>query len=186
MKAKLRGAGMVLTGLVALLVGLQVLNTLTGGTLMRWGIVPRSPGSLAHIFTAPFIHASWGHLLNNLLALIPLSALCLLRSVRFYLWNSLFIIVVTGLLTWLIGRSAYHVGASGWVFGLFGLNIGLAWFDRKPSNILAALLVMLCYGGLVAGILPTTRGVSFESHLSGLVAGVVCAFFYMSTHSRPR
>lgn len=51
-----------------------------------------------------------------------------------------------------------------------------AWFDRKPLNILIALVVAFFYGGMLWGVLPTDPGVSFESHLFGALAGVVCAF----------
>ena len=71
MTTTVKRAAAILTALVAVLLVLQVVNTLSGGSLIRWGIVPRSPASLRHIFTAPFIHASWNPLASNLLALVP-------------------------------------------------------------------------------------------------------------------
>jgi len=168
----------LLVALPALLLVVHVVNILLDGQLNQFGIIPRSLGSGFHIITAPFVHGSWGHLLNNLVGLSVFSAFCLLRSARFYLLSSLFIIVMSGGLVWLFARGALHIGASGWVFGLWSLSIAMALFDRSFSNILIALLLVFFYGGMIYGVLPSDPRVSFEAHLFGLVAGVVCAFFY--------
>jgi len=41
------------------------------------------------------------------------------------------------------------------------------------------------YGGLVRGIVPTATRVSWESHLAGLVAGVVLAWFMAKLNKTP-
>ena len=171
--------------LVAILLGLvaiQLLNVQLEGALVQYGIVPRNLPRWHHIFTAPFIHGGYGHLFNNLIGLGIFSAVCLMRSVRFYLTASLTIIVMGGALVWLFGRSATHVGASGWIFGLWSLSIATAWFDRRLRNIALSIVVVLAYGGMIFGVLPTDPGVSFEMHLAGAVAGVFCAF----VHSKGR
>ncbi len=50
------------------------------------------------------------------------------HSIRYYVLTSLFIIFTEGILVWLFGRPAIHVGASGWIFGLWGLftTVGLS------------------------------------------------------------
>ena len=60
--------------------------------------------------------------------------------------------------------------------GLWSLVIALAWFDRSPRNIAIALAVVFFYGGMVFGVLPTQGYISFESHLSGAIAGDYAAF----------
>jgi membrane associated rhomboid family serine protease len=72
---------------------------------------------------------------------------------------------------------ALHIGASGWIFGLWSLCIATAWYDRKFINIVIGLLVVFLYGGMLFGVLPGDPRVSFESHFFGAIAGVVCAFF---------
>ena len=86
------------------------------------------------------------------------------------------IIGVGGALVWLFARPGDHIGASGWIFGLWSLVIALAWFDRSPRNITIALAVLFFYGGMVFGVLPTQGYISFESHLFGAIAGVFAAF----------
>jgi membrane associated rhomboid family serine protease len=93
-----------------------------------------------------------------------------------FVYSSVIIITVSGILVWLFGRDANHIGASGWVFGLWSLSISLAWFDRRMMNIVIAILVILFYGGMVFGMLPQDSSVSFESHLFGALAGVLAAW----------
>ena len=69
----------------AILVGIHIINALMEGYLYRFGMVPRETTSLPFIFTSPFIHGDWAHLLNNLVGLSVFSTLCLFRGVQFYL-----------------------------------------------------------------------------------------------------
>jgi len=153
----------------------HVVNLVSGGLLMGLGIIPGQVNTLPYIFTAPFIHGSWPHLTNNLFGLVIFSALCLLRGIPFYLASSFFIIVVTGILVWFFGREAIHIGASGWIFGLWSLSIAMAWFERKFVNIIIAIFVVFFYGGMIFGVLPGDPRISFESHLFGALSGVLCA-----------
>ena len=118
----------LLAGIAALMLALQVGNSLSGNTLNAWGVLPRHTGSLPGILFAPWLHAGWWHLLNNLPGLLLLGWLALLGSLRQFLAASAFIIVGSGLLVWLFARPGMHLGASGWVFGLWGLLLARAWF----------------------------------------------------------
>ena len=82
----------------------------------------------------------------------------------------------TGLGVWLFARKAYHVGASGLTFGMlfFVFTIGVLRWDRRA--IALALVVFLLYGGMVWGVFPSDPAISYESHLSGALAGVALAF----------
>lgn len=155
---------------------IHVLNIAAGGELNQFGIYPRNTQSLHHIFSAPLLHGSLSHLLNNLMGLAIFSWLCLLRTVRLYIWSSVFIIAASGLLVWFFGRNAIHIGASGWIFGLWSLSIALAFFDRRLLNILIAIGVIFFYGGMAYGVLPQDPGISFEAHFFGAIAGVIAAW----------
>jgi len=158
------------------MIGVHIVNLFTNGVLYQYGIYPRRLDTLWGIFTAPFLHGDIGHLLNNLIGLIIFSSLLFVHSLKRFLWSSTFIIIVTGLLVWCFARNALHIGASGWIFGLWSLCIATAWFDRKPVNILVAVLVVFLYGGMLFGVLPSDPRVSFESHFFGAIAGIICAF----------
>ena len=168
----------LIASLALIMILVHIINILLDGQLNQYGIIPRSEVHWFHIFTSPFIHGDLTHLMNNLFGLVIFSTFCLLRSVPLYLVSSAFIILLTGVLVWFFARGAIHIGASGWIFGLWSFSIAIAWFDRKLKNILSGLLVVCLYGGMVFGILPNDPKVSFEAHLFGAVSGVVFAFLY--------
>ncbi len=167
---------LLLTAIASLMTLVQVASWVAGRPFAGLGIHPRDTGSIWTIATAPFVHGSFGHLANNLAAFVVIGGLALVRGGRHFLLSSLIIIAVGGLMTWLFGRSASHVGASGWLFGLWALVIAEAWFDRSPRTIAISLAVLLAYGGMAWGVLPMERGISFESHLFGAFAGGLAAW----------
>lgn len=171
----------LLAVMVIVLVGVFIADTLFSFELRQFGIWPRQVDSWFHLALAPFIHGDWSHLLNNLIGLMVMSLISLRHSVRQYLLASIFIILVSGVLVWLFARPAIHLGASGWIFGLWAWQISLALFARSFANVLVALLVVFAYGGLAFGLLPVQPGVSFESHIAGAVAGVAFAFLSASS-----
>ncbi|HGM8087266.1 TPA: rhomboid family intramembrane serine protease [Pseudomonas aeruginosa] len=159
---------------------IQLLNVLSGYALNSYGLNPRHLDGLRGIVLGPFLHNSWSHLLSNIVPFVVLGWFVSLISIRRFLAVSTVIIVVGGLLVWVLGRSGVHVGASGWVFGLWGYLIGRGWFERSFQALSVALLVLVLYGGLVFGFLPQ-HGVSFESHLAGALAGVIAALLFRPT-----
>jgi len=163
--------------LCGIMVGVHILDLFIGGYLKNYGIEPREIDSIYTIFTAPWVHGDFTHLSNNLLAIVVFSFLCLLNGRRYFLLASFYIITLTGILVWLFARDAIHIGASGWIFGLWSLVIALAWIERSFRSIVIALAVVFFYGGMVFSVLPTNSFVSFESHLFGAIAGVVTAIF---------
>ena len=162
-------------GFLAVIWGVEILNGFMGHRLSVWGILPRTKIGLIGIPLSPILHGSFNHVLSNTIPFLALGGLVALRGSRKLVGISLFIVVVGGLAVWLIGRSAIPVGASGLVFGYFGYLVASGWYDRRPGTILAAIAVVVLYGGLLFGALPTQSFVSWEAHLFGLMAGVLVA-----------
>jgi membrane associated rhomboid family serine protease len=81
-------------------------------------------------------------------------------------------------LVWLFARPVYHVGASGIIYGLLGFLFFSGIFRRDNRSIAIALLITFLYGGLIWGVLPGARGISWESHLFGGISGIVIAFIF--------
>ncbi|EYB68450.1 rhomboid-like protein [Deinococcus phoenicis] len=147
-----------------------------GGTLDSYGIVPRDPGSLPHVLTAPFLHVGFGHLIANTVPLAVLAFMSALRGVGRFLAATLVIVVVGGLLVWLFGRgNSVHLGASELVFGYLAYLLGVGWWERTPVAIAAAVVALFLYGGALWGVLPTNPVVSWEAHLFGFLAGLLAA-----------
>lgn len=131
-----------IAGLSAAMIAVYVVNLFTGGYLSHFGIEPRQIGDAYAIATAPFIHSDVAHLGSNLAAFVVLGSLVLLQGLRYFMKASAVIILLGGGLVWLLGRPGDHIGASGWIFGLWSLVIALAWFERSPRNIAIALAVV--------------------------------------------
>lgn len=180
--AKMMQRVTVLAAICAAMVVVHILDLFLGGALKSFGIQPREVETAYTIATAPWLHADFVHLGSNLSAFIVLAALCLLNGIRYFVKASGFIILLTGACVWLFGRDSTHIGASGWIFGLWSLAIASAWFDRSYRNIMIAIGVLFFYGGMVFGVLPTQSYISFESHFFGALAGVAAA----SILSRPK
>lgn len=162
--------------LLALLWGQELTDQfIFGGALDRYGIIPRDPASLSHIFIAPFLHANFAHLISNSVALFALAFLNALRGVGRFVGATLLIVVLGGLAVWLLARGGNHLGASELVFGYLGLLLGAAWYERQMGAIAAALLALFLYGGILWGVLPSDPHISWESHLFGFVAGMLAA-----------
>jgi membrane associated rhomboid family serine protease len=88
---------------------------------------------------------------------------------------SITVTLLGGLLVWLLGRNAYHIGASGLIFGFWAYLLVYGYVKRDLKAIAIAMAVFAFYGGMVFGLLPSARGLSFESHLFGALIGVLCA-----------
>jgi membrane associated rhomboid family serine protease len=142
------------------------------------GIKPRNPDSIYAIFTFPFIHGSWSHLVSNSLpGVILLTGLFIFHARKSWLIITL-IYLFSGIILWFIGRSGTnHVGASGFIYGLafFLFTAGLIIRDR--SSVAVSFFMILWYGGMLWGIFPFSvePGTSWEGHLSGAVTGVILA-----------
>ena len=166
---------LLLLGCVALLWSIECVNALLNHRLNRWGILPRTFTGLVGIPLSPFLHGSFAHLLLNTVPLATLGSFVALYGTRVFLAVSLWIILLSGAALWLLGRSAYHVGASSVLFGYFGYLVARGWYERSVTALLVAFLTLVLYGGIVWEILPTQPYISWEGHLFGLLAGVLVA-----------
>lgn len=163
----------------ALLFVIEMINLFTGRILNQFSIVPRSLFSLPYIISAPFLHASLQHFLSNIVTLCVFTFLLLQFSQRTFFVLSFSLIVSTGLLVWLFGRNAFHLGASGIIYGYFGFLVVAGFLSRKIGLMIISLLVAFVYGTMVWGVLPSQPYISWESHFFGFVSGLFLAWFLM-------
>lgn len=166
----------VLVSIVALWWLIEITDTyLLSDRLQRNGIVPRQADGFDGILWAPFLHSDFGHLMSNTFPFLILSGLILLRGLRRWIIITLVGVLLGGLLTWLIGGTGNHIGASGVVFAYFGALFGAAFFERRPAALAPALVAVVMYTTtVVVGLVPQDS-VSWEGHLSGFIAGIVAA-----------
>ena len=142
----------------------------------QFGIYPRRAGGLAGVLFAPLIHGSFAHLFANTAPIIVIGTMLLYGYPRAAKVLLPVVYLGGGLAVWLFAREAYHIGASGLAFGMlfFVFTVGALRWERR--TIALSLVVFFLYGGMIWGVLPVARDVSFESHLSGALLGIVLAF----------
>ena len=170
-------AALIMMGLLAWLWLLEVVDTLTGHQLDNLGIHARELDGLPEIFTAPFLHAGWDHLIGNSLPFLVLGFLVLLGGLARWLLSSLITIVSSGLTAWLLTPAHTIVlGASGLIFGWLTYLLARGLWSHRPGQVVVAVGVLVLYGGLILGVLPGQAGVSWQAHLGGAVGGVLAAW----------
>lgn len=161
---------------VLILWTIKVIDTILPYDLCQLGIVPRSIRGLVGIILAPFLHANYFHLISNT---IPTFVL-LLALLSFYKKHALTVIIgsvlLGGVLVWIFGRTASHVGISGLIYSLAAFLIMAGIFKKDIKSLLISLLIIILYGGLIWGILPGRFWISWEGHLFGALAGVIIAY----------
>jgi membrane associated rhomboid family serine protease len=146
-----------------------------------FGLLPRTTSGLIGIITAPLLHAGFAHLFSNTLPLLFLAT-----GVLYFYKNSAFkvfviVYIVPGVFVWLFAREAYHIGASGIVYGLVTFLFFSGVIRRDTRSIALALIVTFLYGSLIWGVLPQNNNVSWEYHLFGSLTGIASAIIFRNS-----
>ena len=149
-----------------------------GYNFTKYGVYPRTAKGLRGILFSPFIHSGVRHLFNNSIPLFVLlmSLFYFYRKIAFKIL--LYGALLSGLLTWLIARPSYHIGASGIVYLLFSFIL-FSGIIRKYNRLIAvSLIVIFLYGSMIWYIFPIEESISWEGHLSGFLIGLLFAFVF--------
>lgn len=170
----------IIPGILVFLMWLtRIIELLFEIDLKHLGIYPLTFKGLPGIFFSPFIHEDFRHLFNNSLPVLMLSvALFYFYSeIAFRIFSITYIL--TGALVWLGGREAWHIGASGLVYGLASF-LFFSGIIRKYYRLTAlSLLIVFIYGEMVWGLFPGIyKNISWESHMLGFVSGIFLALLY--------
>lgn len=147
----------------------------------RYGVTPHTAQGLIGIFTLPFLHVSWEHLLSNSVPILVLG------TALYYCYPTLanrvlFITyLASGLITWCIGNpESTHIGASALVYGLNFFLISSGFIRGNRMLIVISLIMVFLYGSFIWGMIPSLaipQNISWEGHLSGAIIGVLLAVF---------
>jgi len=158
----------------------QIVNVAFSLDLNQYGLKPLEMRGLLGILTMPFLHADWSHLISNTPPLMVLIGGLFLFHNRGG-WQILgYLYIICGFLTWCMGRSATHIGASGLVYALAAFHFVSGVIKKETRQLAFALLVTFLYGGFVWAFFPTLymgTSISWEGHLSGLLTGIIIALY---------
>jgi membrane associated rhomboid family serine protease len=170
----------IIPGIFVLLMWLvKITEVLMEIDLSGYGIYPLTVKGLEGIIFSPFIHGDFNHLFSNTLPLF------FLATALFYFYSEVALKVfiwtyfLTGFLVWVAGREAWHIGASGLVYGLASFLFFSGILRRHFRLIALSLLIVFLYGSMVWGIFPGVyKNVSWESHMLGFFSGVLLSLWY--------
>ena len=157
----------------------KITEVLFNADFSFFGIYPMEVKGLPGILFSPLIHSDFEHLFNNSLPLL------LLGAAVFYFYSEVAVKVtlwtyfLTGALVWFAGREAWHIGASGLVYGLASFLFFSGIIRRYFRLTALSLLIVFLYGSMVWGMLPEFyRNVSWESHMLGFISGIALSIWF--------
>lgn len=143
------------------------------------GILPRTFSGLQGVLFSPFLHGDLNHIANNSIPLFVLTT----ALIYFYRDVSLKVlcygILLSGIITWVIGRTSFHIGASGLIYVLVSFIFFKGMMTQYYRLMALSLTVVMFYGGMVWFIFPDVdKTISWEGHLAGLVVGFAFAVLF--------
>ena len=140
------------------------------------GIIPRHVRGLPGIIFAPLLHANFNHLFFNSIPLLVLSNFILVNGLQYYLETTLIITVLSGFAIWCCAKPGLHIGASALITGYWGFLICNIYQNGTLTTIILGVLSLYYFAGIFLGIFPREKGVSWQGHLFGLLAGLAASY----------
>ena len=150
-----------------------------------YGIYPREIENLLGIAFAPMIHGTFEHLFSNTMALFVLAIALFYEYPKSAIYVFLIIYFGSGIGVWLFARESYHYGASGLTHGMMFFLFLIGVLRRDKPAMAISMIVFFLYGSMVWGVLPTREDISFETHMFGALAGIICAIIFRNRDPKP-
>ena len=157
----------------------------TATDLVHWGVYPQKIKGLTGILSMPLVHKDLDHIWNNSFGLLVTGWILFFAYPKSAKPALLFCWLFTGLGVWIIGRPAYHIGASGIVYALTAFIFFSGIIRRDRSAVGYSLIVSFFFGASVWGVFPFQQGVSWEGHLMGAISGGLSAILWRN-RDRPK
>ncbi|TFD98287.1 rhomboid family intramembrane serine protease [Jeotgalibacillus sp. R-1-5s-1] len=142
-------------------------------------------GEYWRLISSVFVHADWWHLIFNMFALIIFSP-ALERMIGSFQYAIVYTLagLIASTMTFVFQGPAYtSVGASGAIFGVFGLYAAIYFIyrERAPMEIRQVMLPLI-----IISVIMTFFGsnINVIAHLGGLAAGFFIGMFIFQSKKR--
>lgn len=180
---KFRYAVYIMISFVSILWFIKAVELAADVSFSYMGILPRTLKGTIGIITGPLIHGDIFHLVSNTLPILFLGILLFYFYHRIAVEIFIWIYLVTGFWTWILARHAYHIGASGIVYGMAAFLFFSGILRKSKQLMTVSGIIILLYGGILYGIFPdfVEADVSWESHALGALVGVLLAIVFRKT-----
>ena len=140
------------------------------------GIIPRHLFGIQGIIFAPLLHANFNHLFFNSIPLAVLSNSILINGLHYFLTITLLITLMSGTAIWLFAKPGLHIGASALITGYWGFLVINMYHSNSLATLILGLISLYYFAGIFLGIFPSEKGVSWEGHLFGFLAGLITSY----------
>jgi rhomboid family protein len=193
----------VTTAIIAMNLIVFVLELMGGDAFVQqWSVIPANVVAGRHwvtILTAMFMHASWLHIIGNMIFLWAFGptiedAMGRLRYVVFYLLSGLAASLAQ--IAAMPSSTAPNLGASGAIAGVMGAFLVtypqdrirtvlfFGWFARIafiPAALLIGLWFLIQFFGQVGSVADIhTDNVAYAAHVAGFIFGVITGRIFES------
>lgn len=163
-------------GIILFIPWLVFILTQINQNLLLLGIIPRHLLGIPGIICAPLLHANFNHLFFNSIPLIVLSNFILINGVQYYLLVTIIITVLSGIAIWSFAKPGIHLGASALITGYWGFLVSNIYQQASATTLILGIISIYYFAGIFLGIFPAKKGVSWEGHLFGLLAGLATSY----------
>jgi membrane associated rhomboid family serine protease len=167
---------LVVTVLIAAMWIVEIVNSIDSQRLDADGIISRRLSGLPGILSAPFLHASFSHLIGNTIPFVILGGVIALDGAVEVISVTVIVALISGLGAWALSSTGTDtIGASGVVFGYATFLMARGAFTRSIAQIAIGVRVAVLFGAaLIFSIVPHS-GISWQDHVFGAIGGVIAA-----------